>query len=87
VEKIRGDLVEIERQIGGIEEGQQGLRTETEAAQEELNRFEIRLAESRSRTQFLTEEGQREFQADLAATDWRRTALALGGRSPGPQAA
>jgi chromosome segregation protein len=72
VERIRGELVEIERQIGGIEEGQQALRTETEAAQEELSRVEIRLAESRSRAQFLTEEVRREFQAELATTDWKQ---------------
>jgi chromosome segregation protein len=72
VEKIRGELVEIERQIGGIEEGQQALRAETEAGQEELSRVEIRLAEGRSRAQFLTEEVRREFQEDLATTDWKR---------------
>jgi chromosome segregation protein len=72
VEKIRGELVEIEHQISGIEEGQQGLRTETEAAQDELSRVEIRLAESRARAQFLSEEVQHEFQADLATTDWKR---------------
>jgi chromosome segregation protein len=72
VEKIRGELVEIERQIGGIEEGQQALRAEAEAAQEELSRVEIRLAESRSRAQFLTEEVRHEFQAELAATDWKQ---------------
>jgi chromosome segregation protein len=72
VEKIRGELVEIERQIGGIEEGQQALRAEAEAAQEELSRVEIRLAESRSRAQFLTEEVRHEFQAELATTDWKQ---------------
>jgi chromosome segregation protein len=72
VEKIRGELVEIERQITGIENEQQGLRTETEAAQEELSRTEVSLAENRSRAQFLTEDVQREFQCDLGAIDWKR---------------
>ncbi len=72
VEKIRGALVEIERQIGAIEAGQQGLRAGAEASQEELNRIEIKLAEHRSHAQFLTGEMQREFQCDLAAVDWKR---------------
>jgi chromosome segregation protein len=72
VEKIRAELVEIERQIGGIEEGQQTLRTEAETAQEELNKVEIRLAQSHSRAQFLTEEVRREFQAELATADWKQ---------------
>ena len=72
VEKLRGGLVEIERQIGVIETEQQGLRTGTDAALEELSRTEIKLAEHRSRAQFLTEEVQRDFQCDLASVDWRR---------------
>ena len=72
VEKIRGELAEIERQSSAIETEQQGLRTETEAAQEKLGRAEIKLAEHRSRAQFLTEEVQHEFQCDLAAIDWKR---------------
>src|SRR5581483_8705388 len=51
--------------------GQAALRTEADAAQSELGRCEVKLAESRSRTEFLTEEAQREFQADLATVDWK----------------
>ena len=72
VEKLRGEFAEIERQISAIEAEQQGLRAETDAAQEELSRTEIKLAEHRSRAQFLAEEVQREFQCDLAAVDWKR---------------
>ncbi len=72
VEKLRGELVEIERQIGAIEAEQEVLRTGTDAAQEELSRTEIKLAEHRSRAQFLTEEMQRDFQCDLATVDWKR---------------
>jgi chromosome segregation protein len=72
VEKLRGELVEIERQISAVEAEQQGLRTGTDAALEELNRNEIKLAEQRSRAQFLTEEVQRDFQCELAGVDWRR---------------
>jgi len=73
VERIRGELVEIERQIATIERDQQGLRAETETGQEELSRAEVKLAENRSRTQFLTEDVQREFQCDLASIDWKRS--------------
>jgi chromosome segregation protein len=72
VEKLRGEFVEIERQISAIETEQQGLRTETDTALEELSRMEIKLAEHRARAQFLAEEVQREFQCDLAAVDWKR---------------
>ena len=72
VEKIRGELVEIERQIAAIESEQQGLRAQTETAQEELSRAEIKLAENRSRAQFLTEDVQREFQCDLATVGWKQ---------------
>jgi len=72
VEQLRGELVEIERQIGVIETEQQGVRTETDAAQEALSRTEIKLAEQRSRAQFITEEVQRDFQCDLASVDWKR---------------
>ncbi|MDD2762568.1 MAG: chromosome segregation protein SMC [Opitutaceae bacterium] len=71
VEKIRGELAGIEQQIAVIEAGQQDLRAQTDARQEELSRGEVKLAESRSRLQFITEEVQHEFQADLAATDWK----------------
>jgi chromosome segregation protein len=72
VEKIRGELVEIERQIAAIEGEQQDLRARTETAQEELSRAEIKLAENRSRAQFLTEDVQREFQGELATVDWKQ---------------
>lgn len=72
VEQLRGELVEIERQIGVIEAGQQGLRTETDAAQEELNRTEVKLGAHRSRAQFLAEEVQRDFQCELSGVDWKQ---------------
>ena len=71
VERIRGELAALERQIAGIEEEQQGLRLQTDATQEELGRDEIRLAENRSRAQFLAEEVQHEFQADITTTNWK----------------
>ncbi len=71
VEKIRGELVELERQIAAIEEDQQSLRAQTDVTQEELGRGDVKLAESRSRAQFLTEEVRHEFQTDLTAVNWK----------------
>ena len=71
VEKIRTELAGLEQEITGIEEEQQGLRAQTDAAQEALGREEVKLAESRSRAQFLAEEVQHEFQADIATANWK----------------
>jgi chromosome segregation protein len=72
VEQIRLELVDVERQIGGVESTQFSLRDEAETAQEEFSRCEVRLAESRARAQFLTEEVTREFQTDISTLDWRK---------------
>jgi chromosome segregation protein len=71
VAKIRGELVELERQIAAIEEDQQSLRAQTDVTQEELGRGDVKLAESRARAQFLTEEVRHEFQTDLTAVNWK----------------
>jgi chromosome segregation protein len=71
VERIRGELVELERQITAIEEGQQSLRAQTDVTQEKLGHGDVKLAESRSRAQFLAEEVRHEFQTDLATVDWK----------------
>jgi chromosome segregation protein len=71
VETIRDELAALERQIGAVEETQQGLHAQTDVTQEELSRSEVKFAECRSRAQFLAEEVQHEFQADLAGTDWK----------------
>ena len=71
VESVRGELGEIERQIAAVEQSQEGLHTQTDAAQGELGRCEVQLAESRTRSQFLAEEVQREFQTDLSTVDWK----------------
>ena len=72
VEKIRGELVALEQQIAAVETVQQELRTRTDAMQEDLGRSEVKLAESRSRAQFMAEEVQHEFQTDLATVDWKQ---------------
>jgi len=72
VEKIRGELAAIEQQITAVEATQQELHARTDATQEELGRSEVKLAECRSRAQFLAEEVQHEFQTELAAVDWKQ---------------
>jgi chromosome segregation protein len=71
VEKIRIELVEVEREISASEAAQASVRAEADVAQGELSRCEVKLAENRSRAEFLTEEARREFQAELATVDWK----------------
>jgi len=71
VEKVRLELAEVEKAITALESSQHGLRAEAEAAQAELARHEIKLAEHTARAQFLAEDALREFNADLLALDWR----------------
>jgi chromosome segregation protein len=71
VEKIRVELVEVEREIGALESAQSALREESDAAHESLSSHEVRLAETRQRGVFLAEEVAREFQADVAAVNWK----------------
>jgi chromosome segregation protein len=72
VEIIRNKLVDIERDINAVEATQHGLRTEAETSQAEFSRCEVKLAESRARVQFLTDEVSHEFQADITTLDWKR---------------
>ncbi len=72
VEKIRLELVEVERAITGLETEQATLRAESESAHGSLSAQEIRLAEQRQRSGFLTEEVTREFQEDVSTLDWAR---------------
>ena len=71
VEKIRGELLTIEQQISTVEDGLASIRMEAETSQGELTKHEVRVAETRARAQFLGEEMTREFQADVAALDWK----------------
>jgi chromosome segregation protein len=71
VDKIRGELVAIEGEIAALEGEQSALRAEAESAHGELSAQEVRLAEHRQRTVFLAEEVAREFEADVAALDWK----------------
>ncbi len=71
VEKVRIELVEVERAINGLESAQHAVREESETAHEELSAHEVRLAENRQRGQFLADEVLREFQTAVATVDWR----------------
>jgi chromosome segregation protein len=72
VEKVRVELVEIEREISGLESAQVTVRAEADSAHDELSAHEIKLAENRQRAQFLVEEVTREFQADVVSVDRRQ---------------
>ena len=71
VEQIRHELVALEQSIGGVESGQFDIRNEADRAQSELNRCEIKLAESKQRATFIEEDVQREFQIRVGTYDWR----------------
>jgi chromosome segregation protein len=71
VEQIRHELVALEQSISGVESGQFDIRNEADRAQAELNRCEIKLAESRQRATFIDEDVQREFQIRVGTYDWR----------------
>ena len=72
VEMIRGELSTVEQEISTAEQGLTSIRTEAETSQTELTRHEVKVAETRARVQFLTEEVTREFTAAVAALDWRQ---------------
>jgi chromosome segregation protein len=72
VEKIRLELVAVEGEISKLESAQSALRDESEAAHDNLSSHEVKLAETRQRGAFLAEDVLREFQADVAAVDWKQ---------------
>ncbi|MBP6865776.1 MAG: chromosome segregation protein SMC [Candidatus Didemnitutus sp.] len=72
VESVRQELATVETAINTVEAGMSTIRTEAESAMAELSRNEVKVAETRARVQFLTEEITHEFQVDVAALDWKR---------------
>jgi len=72
VEKARVELLELEREITAVEGTQSALRAESDRTHDELSTHEIKLAETRQRVLFLTEEAQHEFTIDLSTVDWKR---------------
>jgi chromosome segregation protein len=83
VESARRDLSEIEQEINAVEAGMSSIRTEAELAMAELSRTEVKVAESRARLQFLTEEVTHEFQTDLATIDWKQSLWHADDEPPG----
>ncbi len=71
VEKVRAELAEVEAAINAVETAQQSLRADADAAQSELGRHEVKLAEHTARAQFLAEDAQREFAAEVRTLDWQ----------------
>ena len=71
VERIRVELLEVEREIGALEASQAALRLESDAAHEELSSHEVQLAETRQRAIFLSEEVAREYQQDITSINWK----------------
>jgi chromosome segregation protein len=71
VETIRNELSDVEREIGGVENSQEGIRTDAEKAQSDFSRCEVALAQNKSRAQFIEEDVQREFQIRVGQYDWR----------------
>lgn len=72
VEQVRGELSTVEQEIAAVEQGMTSIRSEAEASQSELSKHEVKVAETRARVQFLTEEVSREFQTEVAGQDWQR---------------
>ena len=71
VESIRKELADVEREIGGVENSQEGIRTDAEKAVSDFSRCEVALAQNKSRAQFIEEDVQREFQIRVGQYDWR----------------
>ncbi|MBA3849438.1 MAG: chromosome segregation protein SMC [Opitutus sp.] len=83
VESVRRDLATVEEEINAVEAGLSSIRTEAEAAMSELSRTEVKVAETRARVQFLTEEITHEFQTELAAADWKHLLWHADDEPPG----
>lgn len=71
VEQIRLQLAQVENEIGGVENSQDGIRTDADRAMADLNRCEIAQAQNKSRAEFIEEDVQREFQLRVGTYDWR----------------
>jgi chromosome segregation protein len=70
VETIRNKLIEVDAAITAAESETASLRESGDRLQIALKNEEIRLTEMRSRSSFLAEEAQREYQIDLNQIRW-----------------
>ena len=71
VEQIRGELSALESEINEVERAQYGLRQAADAASGELGRCEVKLAETKSRAEFVREDVTREFSESVDGLDWK----------------
>ena len=72
VDRARSQLSTVEQEINAVEAGLSSIRSEAETSQSELSRHEVKVAETRARVQFLTEELTHEFQVEVANLDWKQ---------------
>ncbi|MEO6996392.1 MAG: chromosome segregation protein SMC, partial [Lacunisphaera sp.] len=72
VENIRRELAEVEQAISAVEVGLASIRSESDSAQTELSKHEVKVAETGARVQFLVEEVTREFQIEIGTLDWKQ---------------
>jgi chromosome segregation protein len=86
VEKIRVELVGVEGEIGSLEAAQAALRQESDAAHDNLSTHEVRLAETRQRGVFLSEDVTREFQSDIGTVNWKEMLWHADGEPEGLKA-
>ncbi|MBS0633368.1 MAG: chromosome segregation protein SMC [Verrucomicrobia bacterium] len=71
VEKVRIELTELEQAITALETAQRSTHAQSESAHHELSSHEIKLAETRQRAQFLSDDVTREFQSEITTLDWK----------------
>jgi len=71
VDKSRVELANVEQEIARVESGLSSIRTEAESAMSELSKNEVKVAETRARVQFLTEEITHEFSVNVSTLDWK----------------
>lgn len=71
VEEARVLFAQLEQAISEIEKELSTFRRQTEGFQGQLSKIEIRLAEARSKIEFLQEEARREYQVELREIDWK----------------
>jgi len=72
VDQSRIELANVEQEIAQVESGLSSIRSEAESAMSELSKNEVKVAETRARVQFLTEELTHEFQVDVSTLDWKQ---------------
>ncbi|HWA28823.1 MAG TPA: chromosome segregation protein SMC [Lacunisphaera sp.] len=83
VDQSRTELAHVEQGIARVESGLSSIRVEAETAMAELSKNEVKVAETRARVQFLTEEVTHEFQVDVSTLNWRQLLWHADDEPPG----